>query len=210
MTKSPLDYEKNYADLTHICGIDEAGRGPLAGPVSCAAVIMPKGQYIQGIDDSKKVPEPKREELFEIIIKNAVAYHVVMIDHNIIDEINILQATKRGMEQAAQGLKIVPDIILVDAVKGLKLPCRYESIIKGDELSYNIAAASILAKVTRDRYMREMDKIYPQYGFKSSKGYATKSHLEALRKWGICPIHRLSFLTHLDFNDESRVDDVRE
>ena len=210
MTKSSLDYEKKYADFNYICGIDEAGRGPLAGPVSCAAVIMPKGQYIQGVDDSKKVPEQKREELFEIITKNAVAYNVVMIDHIMIDKINILQATKKGMEQAAKGLKILPDIILVDAVKGLDLPCRYESIIKGDELSYNIAAASILAKVTRDRYMREMDKIYPQYGFKSSKGYGTKSHLEALKKWGICPIHRLSFLTHLDINSNTEQTDIKD
>lgn len=203
MSKSTLDYEKNYADLNYICGIDEAGRGPLAGPVSCAAVIMPKGQYIEGVDDSKKLSEQKREELYEIIIKNAVAYNVVMIDHKVIDEINILQATKRGMEQAAKGLKIIPDIILVDAVKGLNFPCPYEAIIKGDELSYNIAAASILAKVTRDRYMREMDKVYPQYGFKNSKGYGTKSHLEALKKWGPCPIHRQSFLTHLYLNSEN-------
>ena len=206
MEKNCLNYEKKLDGYQYICGIDEAGRGPLAGPVACAAVIMPKGQYIDGVDDSKKVPEQKREELFEIIIKQAIAYNVVMIDHKVIDEINILQATKKGMEQAAKGLKIMPDIILVDAVKGLNLPCRYESIIKGDALSYNIAAASILAKVTRDRYMREMDELYPQYGFKSSKGYPTKSHFEALKKWGICPIHRMSFLTHVDFNENVKID----
>ncbi|HEY8418971.1 MAG TPA: ribonuclease HII [Clostridia bacterium] len=197
-TKRILDYEKKYQDLNYICGIDEAGRGPLAGPVSCAAVIMPREPFIEDIDDSKKLSEAKREELYEIIIKTAIAYNIVFIDHITIDKINILNATKLGMEQAAKGLKIVPDIILIDAVKGLDLPCKSESIIKGDEQSYNIAAASILAKVARDRYMREMDKIYPYYDFKNCKGYATPNHLEALKKWGSCPIHRQSFLTHLE------------
>ncbi|HHW89613.1 MAG TPA: ribonuclease HII [Clostridiales bacterium] len=196
-----LDYEKKYSDLRYICGIDEAGRGPLAGPVCCAAVIMPKGHYIEGVDDSKKLTETKREQLYEIIIKTAVAYNIVMIDHATIDKINILNATRLGMEKAAKGLKILPDIILVDAVGGLDLPCPSESIIKGDELSYNIAAASILAKVARDRYMRQMDKIYPYYDFKNCKGYATPNHLTALKKWGSCPIHRLSFLTHLEVAD---------
>ena len=193
--KRILDYEKKYADLQYICGIDEAGRGPLAGPVACAAVIMPKGHYIEGVDDSKKLTEAKREQLYEIIIKTAIAYNVVMIDHATIDKINILNATRLGMEQAAKGLKILPDIILVDAVGGLNLPCLSESIIKGDELSYNIAAASILAKVTRDRYMRQMDKIYPYYDFKNCKGYATPTPLNAL-KMGSCPI-QTEFLIHL-------------
>jgi ribonuclease HII len=196
--KNILDYEKKYQDFEYICGIDEAGRGPLAGPVTCAAVIMPKDHYIEGIDDSKKLTPAKREQLYDIIIKTAIAYNIVMIDHITIDKINILNATKLGMQQAAKGLKIIPDIILVDAVKGLDLPCPSESIIKGDEQSYNIAAASILAKVARDRYMQEMDKIYPNYDFKNCKGYPTPNHLQALKKWGSCPIHRQSFLTHLE------------
>lgn len=201
--KTP-DYELKYPDITYICGVDEAGRGPLAGPVSCAAVIMPKGKFIDGVDDSKKLSEDKRELMYERIIKAAVCYNVVMIDHTVIDKINILNAVKRGMETAVYGLSVVPQLILIDAVKGLKLPCPYESIIKGDELCYNIAAASILAKVTRDRLMREMDKIYPQYGFSSCKGYGTKSHLEALKNWGACPIHRTTFISHLDVGNNKK------
>ena len=178
-----------------IGGMDEAGRGPLAGPVVAAAVIMPFDDIIEGVDDSKKVSEKKREKLFDEIIRKAVAYKICLADEKVIDEINILNATKRAMTECVQGLSVRPDIVLVDAVK-LALEVPTKAIIKGDALSYSIAAASILAKVYRDRLMREYDLLYPAYGFAKHKGYGTKDHIDALRSVGPCPIHRRSFITH--------------
>lgn len=190
-------YERReYTGYRRIAGIDEAGRGPLAGPVACAAVIMPlhEDSIIEGINDSKKLTEAVRERLFEQIVNRAISYNVVLINNAEIDRINILNATKMGMELAVNGLAVTPDIVLIDAVGGIKAPCPIVPIIKGDTLSYNIAAASIIAKVTRDRLMRRYDKEYPQYCFSSNKGYGTASHIEALKSQGACPIHRASFL----------------
>ena len=177
-----------------VCGIDEAGRGPLAGPVVVAAVIMPEDSFIEGVNDSKKVSEKKREKLYDEITENAIAWSVGIIDQNEIDEINILNATKKGLTTALTGLKEKPDIILVDALTKIDtLGIPYESIIKGDAKSYSIAAASIIAKVTRDRIMRQWDEIYPQYGFINHKGYGTKAHIDAIKQYGLCPLHRKSF-----------------
>lgn len=192
-----LEYEKRYLaqGKKYIAGVDEVGRGPLAGPVVVASVIMPlkDEDIIQGVNDSKKVTEKNREQLFEIIKQKAIAYRIEWADEKIIDEINILQATKRCMTRAINSLGTAPDIVLVDAVNP---DCNYpvEAIIKGDAKSYTIACASILAKVARDRYMREMDSLYPEYGFKDNKGYGSAKHIEALRKTGPCPIHRKSFI----------------
>lgn len=189
-----LDYEKNFQGEL-LAGVDEAGRGPLAGPVVCACVIMPleENKIIDGIDDSKKLSAKKREELYDKIIERAISYKIVEIDQNIIDEINILNATKRGMEEALEGLGITPDRVLIDAVK-INTLIPQENIIKGDALSYNIASASILAKVYRDRLMEKFDEVYPQYGFKKHKGYGTKLHIEAIKTFGECPIHRQTFI----------------
>lgn len=178
-----------------ICGIDEAGRGPLAGPVSVGAVIMPldDADIIAGINDSKKLSAKKRDELYDTIKNKAVAYSCIMLDNNIIDEINILEATKRAMYNAVESLKIKPEFVLIDAVN-LNLDTESKAIIKGDATSYNIAAASIIAKVTRDRLMDEYDAMYPEYNFKSNKGYGTKEHIEAIKKYGPCPIHRKTFI----------------
>lgn len=177
-----------------ICGIDEAGRGPLAGPVVVASVILPRNSMIEGINDSKKVSEKKREILYEQIIQEAISYSVGIIDQKEIDTINILNATKKGLTIAIKELKVKPDTILVDALTNIdtcNIP--YISIIKGDAKSYSIAAASIIAKVTRDRIMRKWDEVYPQYGFEKHKGYGTKIHIEAIKEYGLCPLHRLSF-----------------
>ena len=177
-----------------VCGIDEAGRGPLAGPVVVAAVIMPEDSFIEGVNDSKKISEKKREKLYDEITENAIAWSVGIIDQNEIDEINILNATKKGLTTALTELKEKPDIILVDALTKIDtLGIPYESIIKGDAKSYSIAAASIIAKVTRDRIMRQWDEIYPQYGFINHKGYGTKAHIDAIKQYGLCPLHRKSF-----------------
>lgn len=184
-------------NIEYICGIDEAGRGPLAGPVVVAAVIMPKNSMIEGVNDSKKVSEKKREKLYEQIIEEAISYSVSIIDQKEIDNVNILNATKEGLTKAVSGLQIKPQKILVDALTKIDtcgIP--YVSIIKGDAKSYSIAAASIIAKVTRDRIMKEWDEIYPQYGFAKHKGYGTKAHIEAIKSCGICPLHRLSFVKH--------------
>ena len=184
-------YEKG---VEYICGIDEAGRGPLAGPVVVASVIMPKDSMIEGVNDSKKVSEKKREKLYEEITKEAISYGVAIIDQNEIDRINILNATKHGLTTSIKELKVKPDIILVDALTKIDtcgIP--YNSIIKGDAKSYSIAAASIIAKVTRDRIMRQWDEVYPQYGFAKHKGYGTAAHIAAIKENGICPLHRLSF-----------------
>ena len=184
-----------------IGGMDEAGRGPLAGPVVAAAVIMPLDCPIEGVDDSKQVSEKKRERLYDEIIDKAIAYKIVAVDEKVIDEINILNATKRAMTECVAGLSVRPDIVLVDAVK-LALEVPTKAIIKGDALSYSIAAASILAKVYRDRLMRAYDEQYPEYGFAKHKGYGTKDHIEALRTYGPTPIHRRTFITHFVSVDE--------
>lgn len=181
-----------------ICGIDEAGRGPLAGPVVVAAVIMPRESIIEGVNDSKKVSEKKRELLYEKITEEAIAWGVGIIDQKEIDEINILNATKKGLTLAIKELKIKPDRILVDALNGIDtLGIPYTSIIKGDAKCYSIAAASIITKVTRDRIMRQWDEIYPMYGFEKHKGYGTKAHIEAIKEYGLCPLHRLSFTKNI-------------
>ena len=188
-------YENGYK---YIAGIDEAGRGPLAGPVLAAAVILPKDCLIEGVIDSKKVSEKKREKLYDVIIQNAVAWGVGIMDNNVIDEINILNATRKAMHTAIEELQVKPDYILIDAEKKVDtngIP--YLPIIKGDALSISIAAASIIAKVTRDRMMREYDKIFPMYGFEKHKGYGTKAHVEAIRENGLCMIHRKSFCTKI-------------
>lgn len=192
--KYMLDYEKKFSGRI-IAGIDEAGRGPLAGPVVCACVIMPleEDKLIDGINDSKKLSEKKREQ-FEILIKErAIAYCVVEVDEKTIDEINILNATKLGMKRALEGLNVQPDVVLTDAVK-IDTQLRQENIIKGDALSYNIASASILAKVHRDRLMRQLDKKFPEYEFAKHKGYGTKVHIEKIKQFGKCAIHRESFI----------------
>ena len=181
--------------INYIAGIDEAGRGPLAGPVVVACVIMKKDSMIEGINDSKKVTENRREKLYELITNEAIAFSTSIINHDVIDEINILNATKQGVTKVVEELDVKPNLILVDALthidtKGIP----YDSIIKGDAKCYNIASASIIAKVTRDRIMREWDKIYPQYGFINHKGYGTAKHIEAIKEYGPCPIHRRSFI----------------
>lgn len=181
-----------------ICGIDEAGRGPLAGPVVVAAVIMPKDSFIEGVNDSKKVSEKKREALYEQITDEAIAWGVGIIDQKEIDEINILNATKKGLTTAIKELKVKPDRIIVDALDKIDtLGIPYTPIIKGDAKCYSIAAASIIAKVTRDRIMRQWDEIYPMYGFEKHKGYGTAMHMQAIREYGLCPIHRRSFTKNI-------------
>ena len=178
----------------YICGIDEAGRGPLAGPVVVASVIMPADSMIEGVNDSKKVSEKKREKIYEQILEEAISYGVAIIGQDEIDEINILNATKKGLTISLQELTKKPDLILVDALNGIDtMGIPYDSVIKGDAKCYSIAAASIIAKVTRDRIMREWDKIYPEYGFEKHKGYGTAAHIAAIREYGLCPIHRRSF-----------------
>ena len=187
-------YSKGFKN---ICGIDEAGRGPLAGPVVVAGVIMPQDSMIEGINDSKKVTEKRREKLYDVIKEEAISYSIAVIDHHVIDDINILNATKQGVTEVVDGLDVKPDLIIVDALTHINtrgIP--YEPIIKGDAKCYNIAAASILAKVTRDRIMRQWDEIYPQYGFSSHKGYGTAKHIAAIKEYGLCPIHRLTFTKH--------------
>ena len=181
-----------------ICGIDEAGRGPLAGPVVVAAVIMPKDSFIEGVNDSKKVSEKKREALYEQITNEAIAWGVGIIDQKEIDEINILNATKKGLTTAIKELKVKPDRIIVDALDKIDtLGIPYTPIIKGDAKCDSIAVASIIAKVTRDRIMRQWDEIYPMYGFEKHKGYGTAMHMQAIREYGLCPLHRRSFTKNI-------------
>ena len=190
-----IEKDLNSKGFNKICGIDEAGRGPLAGPVVVAAVIMSKDSIIEGVNDSKKVSEKKREKLYDEITNSAISYGVAIIDQKEIDDINILNATKKGLTEALMQLSEKPDIILVDALTGIDtLGIPYQSIIKGDAKSYSIASASIIAKVTRDRIMRQWDEIYPEYGFEKHKGYGTKAHIEVIKNNGICPIHRKSFV----------------
>lgn len=185
-------YEKN---IKLICGIDEAGRGPLAGPVVVGAVILPENSFIEGVNDSKKVSEKKREKLYEEIVKEAIDYSVGIVDQKTIDEINILNATKLGVKLALEGLKQKPEITMVDALNNIDtLGIPYISVIKGDAKNYCIAAASIIAKVTRDRIMREWDEVYPAYGFAKHKGYGTAEHIRIIKEIGPCILHRKSFI----------------
>ena len=189
-----LEFERKYgADFHCICGIDEAGRGPFAGPVVAGAVVLPESLLIEGLNDSKKVSPKKRKELYEEIKEKAISYGIGMSSPGRIDEINILQATMEGMCQAVQQLSQPADYVLIDAVKLKNLPLPQLSLIKGDAKSASIAAASIIAKVTRDRLMEEYDRQYPEYGFGSHKGYGTAEHIAAVEKYGPCPIHRMTF-----------------
>lgn len=196
------DYEFEKAAVNSgfscICGVDEAGRGPLAGPVCAAAVILPEGVVIEGLDDSKKLTEKKRERLYDIIKQTAVAYSVAYGTLEEIETVNILEATYLAMNRAIEGLTVKPDFALIDGnrvPRGIKIPC--ETIVKGDSKSMSVAAASVLAKVTRDRLMLEYDKKYPEYNFKKHKGYGTKEHTELIKQYGPCEIHRLSFLKNI-------------
>ena len=195
-----LEYENlKYAEgYTAVCGTDEAGRGPLCGPVVAAAVILPKDTEIEGLNDSKKLTEKKREKLFDIIKEKAVAYAIAEASPAEIDEINILNASMLAMRRAIEALPVKADFALIDGncSRGFEIPT--ETIVKGDAISASIAAASILAKVTRDRQCLELDKLYPEYGIAKHKGYPTKDHMDAVRKYGPAPIYRMSFLKFLD------------
>ncbi len=196
-------FESNLYDEGNklICGIDEAGRGPLAGPVAVGAVVMKPDSMLEWVNDSKKVTERRREILYDRIIEDSLAWSVQLVPETKIDEINILEATKYGLNLAIKDiinqLQRKPDIVIVDALREINTEnIPYESIIKGDATCYSISCASILAKVTRDRLMRQWDEVYPQYGFAKNKGYGTKEHIEALKKYGPCMIHRKTFITH--------------
>lgn len=195
-----LEYEQKFLNKGYkfIAGMDEAGRGPLEGPVVVACVVMPldKQHLIDGVNDSKKLSPKKRDTLFQQIVDTALCYSVSVVDHLTIDRINILNATKQGMCECVNKLSTQPDIVLVDAVKDLDVDVETLPIIHGDALSYSIACASIVAKVTRDRMMLEFDKQYPQYNFKQHKGYGTAEHIRLLKQYGKCPIHRNSFIKH--------------
>ena len=193
-TEAMSVFEKEYSDHQAICGIDEVGRGPFAGPVVAGAVILPKDHPILCLNDSKKLSEKKREELYEVILKEAVATGIGMASPARIDEINILQATYEAMRMAISNLAVQPDLLLNDAVTIPEIEIMQIPIIKGDAKSVSIAAASILAKVTRDRLMVEYEKVFPGYDFASNKGYGTKAHIEGLKKLGPTPIHRMSFI----------------
>ena len=189
-----IENEVHAEGYNFICGVDEAGRGPLCGPVTAAAVILPDGLVIDGLNDSKKLSEKNRDMLFDIIKEKAVAYSVVMVDAATIDEINILQATFKAMREAVEGLSVKADIALIDGNQKPGLNIEQRTLVKGDAKSISIAAASILAKVTRDRYCIEMDEKYPEYQFAKHKGYGTKLHYEMIAEHGICPEHRRTFL----------------
>lgn len=207
-----LDYEKKAIENGYIliAGIDEAGRGPLAGPVCVASVIMPidEDSLISGVNDSKKLTAKKRELLYSQIIDKALAYRIEFVDEETIDTINILQATKLGMKRCIENLELKPDIALIDAIDKLDVDIKLQGIIKGDQLSYSIACASILAKVSRDKYMKEQAKIYPNYNFDKHSGYGTKAHIEALKQYGPCDIHRKTFLSH--FLSPSQIAQIRK
>lgn len=191
-----MEYEHKYEHLGYLCGIDEVGRGPLAGPVVACAVILPHDHHILYLNDSKKLTAHKREELYDVILREAVAVGIGMAGPARIDEINILQATYEAMRQAVSKLKVMPQLLLNDAVTIPQITIPQVPIIKGDAKSASIAAASIVAKVTRDRLMAEYDKTMPEYGFASNKGYGSAEHIAALKKYGPSPIHRASFITH--------------
>lgn len=185
-------YEKGYK---LVCGVDEAGRGPLCGPVVAAAVILKPGQMIDGVNDSKKISEKKREKLYEDIMANALAVGVGMSDVDVIEDVNILNATKLAMKEAISNLKVQPEYVLIDGNQMIDINIDAETVVSGDAKSESIAAASIIAKVTRDRMLLDWDKEYPEYGFAKHKGYGTKAHIEAIGKHGLTPIHRKSFCT---------------
>ena len=187
-------YEKEYAQATYICGIDEVGRGPLAGPVTACAVVLPKDCHILYINDSKKLSEKRRELLYEEIMEKAISVGIGIVSNGVIDEINILQATYEAMRQAIGKLTVTPDILFNDAVTIPEVDIPQLPIIKGDAKSMSIAAASIIAKVTRDQLMADMDQLYPGYHFAKNKGYGTKEHIAALKELGPCPIHRRTFI----------------
>ena len=193
-----LENEYFAKGYTAVCGTDEAGRGPLCGPVAAAAVILPEGLVIPGLNDSKKLSEKKREELYDVIIENAVSYAIELVDNTVIDEINILNAAQLAMRRAVSRLTPTPDLALVDGNVARDFPCAAVTVVKGDSRSPSIAAASVLAKVTRDRLCMEHDALYPEYGIAKHKGYPTAEHMEAVRKYGPSPIHRMSFLKFLD------------
>ena len=195
-TEAMKYYEHKYEHLGWLCGIDEVGRGPLAGPVVAAAVIQPTDRQILYLNDSKKLTAAKREKLYEVIMREAVAVGLGMADPERIDQINILQATYEAMREAVGKLSVMPQLLLNDAVTIPEIQIPQVPIIKGDAKSVSIAAASIVAKVTRDRMMEEYDKTFPEYGFASNKGYGAQIHIEALKKYGPCPIHRRTFITH--------------
>lgn len=190
-----LEYERRLLNegYKYICGVDEVGRGPLAGPVVCAAVIMPLDKLVEGVDDSKKIGKKKREIIAEKILDCAVACRICRIEREIIDEINILQATRLCMKNAVEGLSVKPDFVLTDGNMTLDISVPQTSIIKGDAKSYTIGAASIVAKVYRDNIMKEYAALYPQYGFETNAGYGSRAHIEAIEKYGLTPIHRRSF-----------------
>ena len=194
MSSLTLDYENQLWDKGLIpAGVDEAGRGPLAGPVVAASVILSKENPIDGLNDSKALTPRKRSLLYDIILEKSVSFAVGIIENDVIDEINILQATIKAMESSILGLTIKPDLVYIDGNRPTTLEIKQQTIVKGDTKCQSIAAASIIAKVTRDRIMEKMDEIYPQYGFLKHKGYPTKAHYEAIKKYGPCPVHRLSF-----------------
>lgn len=197
-----LDYNYENAfkndKIKVICGIDEAGRGPLMGPVVAAACVLPEGFVLEGLNDSKKLTEKKREALFDLIIENALSYCVAMASVEEIEELNILNATMLAMNRAVKGLSIPADMALIDGDKSRGFDIPTKTVVKGDATVPSIAAASILAKVSRDRMCDEYDKEYPEYGFAKHKGYGTKAHMDAIRQFGPCPVHRRSFLKFLD------------
>ena len=185
-------YDEGYE---YICGVDEAGRGPLCGPVVAAAVILPKHGCIEGVNDSKKISEKKREKLYDDIMKGAIAVGIGISDVDVIEKVNILNATKIAMKKAIESLSIKPDYVLIDGNQKIDIDILQETVVSGDAKSESIASASIIAKVTRDRMLRKFDEMYPEYGFAKHKGYGTKAHIEAIKKYGLTPIHRKSFCT---------------
>lgn len=185
-------YDEGYE---YICGVDEAGRGPLCGPVVAAAVILPKHGCIEGVNDSKKISEKKREKLYDDIMKGAIAVGIGISDVDVIEKVNILNATKIAMKKAIESLSIRPDYVLIDGNQKIDIDILQETVVSGDAKSESIASASIIAKVTRDRMLRKFDEMYPEYGFAKHKGYGTKAHIEAIKKYGLTPIHRKSFCT---------------
>ena len=193
--KLKIERELLSKGYRYIVGVDEVGRGPLAGPVVCAAVVMPLDEelLIEGVDDSKKLSEKKRETLSKLIKERAIAYTIVEVSEKIIDEINILEATRLGMKQAVEGLSVPPDVVLTDGNMTIDIPFKQHSVIGGDALSYSIGAASIIAKVHRDHMMDEYAKEYPAYAFEKNKGYGTAVHIQAIKEQGLCPIHRRTF-----------------
>jgi ribonuclease HII len=197
LTLSERDRAFWTQDGVILAGMDEVGRGPLAGPVVVACVVMPPEPLLEYVNDSKKVTEKRREALYDRILSTCIEAQTAWVDQTVIDEINILEATKRAFHDAFAKMKTPVTDVLIDALTGLSIPARQHALIHGDALSYSIAAASIVAKVERDRYMREQDAVYPMYGFAQNKGYGTKAHMDAIREYGPCPLHRRSFIGNL-------------